>query len=574
MLEKNAADLVKRAGAAFGRRGVVDSLRQEIALQFAPALATFTSQITGGEDHYAHLFDPTGALMARELGDTLSSLLRPDGRKWFRTSVEGYGQLSTEGFRFFDLHSEITRGLLMERKAGFVRAGKMMDVLIALFGESTMTIEERHDPRDPGLLYRTWHPSKIAFEESAIGEPETHFRRFRMSAAQLCRRFERLPGAHVHADARKMADEKPDAEIEMLHVAIPEEDYEYRYRKRPRREEDVPRFVSLYIDQTNQHVVRETRARWSPYVTSRWQMVPGLPDGFSPAAMAALPASHRLQQMYIAVLEAAEKQADPPIIATADAIIGGEINLDSGGVTHVDKEYNERDGAALRTLQIGGDMRVALEAVRDARETMAQAFYINKLTMPSDRPQTAYEASLRFQEYIRGSLPIVAPLEDECNAQILSRIVDIGSEVGAYDSLYQQMGIPEELGSREIVFEFENPLRDAMRAEKQAVFQRMLELTGAAAQFDQSAPQAMHIGEALRDTLNTFGQSDWVASEDELEQARQAQQQQQQAMAAMQQARDGAAAAKDGAQAMAAGAQAAQGLDPAMLQQMMAGASV
>ena len=115
----------------------------------------------------------------------------------------------------------------------------------------------------------------------------------------------------------------PEQEFCVLHCIMPASDYAYIYRK-PLKNRP---WVSIYVDETNEHVMREKPARYNPYIVSRWQMVPGIPDGFSPPAMYALPINRRLQQMYLSVLENAQKQADPPHVAVASAILGGEINL-------------------------------------------------------------------------------------------------------------------------------------------------------------------------------------------------------------------------------------------------------
>lgn len=570
-MDNNAKDLVARGDAAFSRRSPVDSLRQEIALQFAPALATFTTNAFEGEDLYAHLFDPSGAIMGGEFSDLIGQLLRPDGRRWFRTTVEGVEEPTTEGRRFFDLHSGITRSLMEEPRAKFSRCAKQMDLMLALFGEAPISIEERLDPRDPGLRFRAWHPSTVAFVEDENGDPGTVFRKFDERARMLCRMFERMDGANMHPEAKKVAEESADAKLSIFHAVVPEDEYDYKYRRRPTWNSDEPRFVSLYIDRTNEHVIREKPTRWSSYVIPRWQMVPGLPDGFSPAAMMSLPISRRLQQMYIAILEAAEKSAAPPLIAYDDVITSGEIDLSSDGVTFVDREYDAKTGRPVEPIQIGGDMRVALEAVRDARETMVQAWKLNKLQMPSERPKTAYEASLLFQDFIRSALPIVAPLETECNTPILSRIVDIGTAVGAYDSLFEELGIPEELGGRDLRFEFSNPLRDAMEGEKRSAFEGMLQTAAMASEFDPSARGAMDIRTATRDVLNTFGQSKWVASEREQQIAAEQMEAQMREQAELAAAREAAAAAKDGAQAMQAGSQALGGpqASSALLRRLM-----
>ena len=117
---------------------------------------------------------------------------------------------------------------------------------------------------------------------------------------------------------------------------------------------------------------------------------------------------------------------------------------------------------ALAPLEIGGDMRVAYEAVRDARLTMASAWMIDKLTMNAEQPETAYAASLQFQEFIRNALPIIEPLENEMNTRLLDKVVEIGMLEGAYGPPEAMLEImPDGLGGADITYEFENPLRDA-----------------------------------------------------------------------------------------------------------------
>lgn len=559
-LDNNAVEICRQASDAFNRRISVDNFRQEVAENFAPHLATFQGSTFQGEDYGAHIIEPSGMMGARDLAGAKQSMTRPGGRSWFRCTVDNEDEYGVDVRRFFDWHTKVTWSLLFERKAFFHVAATQMDEHMVLFGEAPMSIESRHDPRDPGLFVRAYHPSGFAFSCDQFDRPDKFWRRFDMTARGLCQKFKNDPTASLHPDVDKMMKRDPDGKVHLVHCVMPAADYEYIYERKSKR--DMP-WVSIYIDEGNKHVIRERPARYSPYVVPRWQQV-GI-DGFSPAAMAALPIGRRLQQMYLSVLENAEKQADPPTVALSTAFRDGDPDLSAGGLIYADAQAETRADIdkMIRPLQIGGDMRVAYDAVKDARLTMAEAWFRDKLSMDAERPETAYAVSVAFQQYVRDALPVVGLLEAEENYQILDKIVEIGMAEGAYgppEYLLERM--PAELRGREVEFRFENPLRDAMEQEKVAAFQAAMEMTGAAAQLDPKAVTNFNVQKAHRDVLGTVRQSHWIYSEEEqrallarLEQARQ----EQQVMAALEQ---GAKSAKDmGAAVQSVGAVAPQGAE-------------
>jgi len=439
--------------------------------------------------------------------------------------------------------------MIYDRRSLFKKAAPQHNRMMSVFGESTTSIEERAGD-DPGLLFRAWHPASIAFDEDENGEVDTWYRKFTMSSRGMCAKFDGMQHATVHDEVKKTLEKSPDTKWEMYHIVMPARDYEYQTRKPAG---NLP-WASIYIDCKNNHVIREKPARYSIYYTSRWQMVPGLPDGFSPAAMTALGLNRRMQQMYLAILESAEKQADPPLLARPGALIDGEINLMSGHATYVDEEYDERQfGKPVEAIDIAGNMNTALETVRDARLTMAECWYINKLQMPS-RAKTAYETEQLVQEYIRANLPIVEPLEYEVNSRMLDKAVEIGMVAGAFGPAEFLLEImPEGLEGSDIHYAFENPLRDAIKTKKTTDYRQMLEMVAAGMQLDPDAKAEVNIPAALADAVGTLGQNHWVYNDEEKQAKLQAMQQEMQVMQAMQMAQQGGEAMKslgDGAASM------------------------
>ena len=64
---------------------------------------------------------------------------------------------------------------------------------------------------------------------------------------------------------------------------------------------------------------------------------------------------------------------NPPLVAT-EQVVRSDMALFAGGVTWVDKDYDERLGAALRPIEIKGDMRTGFQLRQDVREMLAKAF--------------------------------------------------------------------------------------------------------------------------------------------------------------------------------------------------------
>nr|VUD29884.1 Bacteriophage head to tail connecting protein [Raoultella sp. NCTC 9187] len=92
----------------------------------------------------------------------------------------------------------------------------------------------------------------------------------------------------------------------------------------------------------------------------------------------------------------------------------------------------------------------------DVRVMISQAFYLDKLTLPSSREMTAYETAQRVQEYIRQALPIFAPIEYEYSGDLCEITFSLLMRGEHSDSPHD---IPESLRGQDVQFTFESPLR-------------------------------------------------------------------------------------------------------------------
>jgi hypothetical protein len=301
--------------------------------------------------------------------------------------------------------------------------------------------------------------------------------------------------------------------------------------------------------------VLEEVAWWSPhYVIPRWQTVSGSQYAFSPAAVAALPDGRLIQAMTRTLLEAGEKHASPPMLAVQEAI-RSDIALFAGGITYVDSEYDERLGEVLRPLtQDKGGMPLAIEMQQDCRRMIAEAFYLNKISLPTRHPEmTAYEVGQRIQEYIRNALPIFEPMEHDYNGGICELTFDLMLRNGAFGPREQMPRALQELqasGQQPVHFKFKSPLHDVI---EQARGQKFLEAKAMIAEATALDPNAAHLPDAvtaLRDVLTSIGvPARWVRPEEEVEERAAAQNEHAEAQMKLQVMQQGADVAKTAGEA-------------------------
>lgn len=506
-MDNNAKELVKRSGRLFGRKQALDSLCQEIALQFYPERADFTEDRTLGDEFASHLFDGSPVMARRDLGNAFSSMLRPRGQPWFKARIGDDDLMEDQNVASFmdKIVTHRMRLAMYRAKSQFIRATKEADHDFAAFGNAILSVEPNRAL--DGLLYRCWHFRDCAWAEDAEGAVDTLFRTVpKMSARQIRQAF---PKAKLHRDIERALDKDPDKEFKIQHVMMPAADYEFSGPKPAGKQA----YASVYIDCDHQELLSEAGAYEFRYVVPRWQTLAGSPYAASPAAMVSLGDARMIQVMARVIMEAGEKSVDPPMKATEEAVRGG-INLYAGGITWVDKGYDERLGLALEPIPLGKNVSLGVDMLDRTRMIIQEAWYLNKLTLPS-QAKTAYETQQLVQEFIRAAIPLFEPMETNYNAPLLDMTASIMVRMGAFGN---PEDMPETLRGADIEFEFSNPLQDAIEKNKYNQALMAVEATVALAQLDQKAINNLDVQRIHRDAVSGIGApADWLKSEDDVE---------------------------------------------------------
>lgn len=497
-----AKELIDLGDRLYTKRAPLLSFWQEIAENFYPERADFTRMHTLGEDFAEHLMDSYPVLMRRELGNSISAMLRPRDRPWFKTTtLDDALDEDEENARFLDYLTMTTRRRIYDPRSQFIRATKEGDHDFVTFGQTLLSIEESQD-RDH-LFFRSFHLKSSVWLENKMKVIDHLHRKDEMAARNMKAEFGE---AKLHETIKKACEKEPDREFPIRHIVLPAHEYDYTGKGSKTKNNKRLPFVSIYIDVENCKVLREGGFAQFPYCIPRWHTISGWQYAFSPATVIALPDGRLAQQMARILLESGEKAVDPPAVAKMEAV--REANIAAGALTWVDIQHDEKLSEAFQLLDFKGDMRTGFAMRADLREMLTKAFFLDKLNLPPAEggdKMTAEEVRRRLEEFVRSALPLFEPMEVEYNTQILDKAFATLLNMNAFDF----SEAPAALSDSNLSWQFESPIQAASSRLAVSQFTESLQLIGAATQAGiTSVP--VDLEAALRDALRATAKAKWI----------------------------------------------------------------
>lgn len=522
MADSRARNALKIGDDLFSKKRQVDSLWEEIALNFYPEQADFTTVRDHGEEYADHLFSSVPALARRELGNVLFLFLYSRATKKFSIHVEDEDLDQRDDVRkYLETLSDIQWRAMYDPLAGFARDRKQTAHDFAAFGNSVTKFGL--NIAGDGLLYRNYHLRDNAWSENAEGNIDANHRNWKPTARQLMAQFPET----VSADVRKAFEKDPEQQFACRHVVLPGRLYDFKSRSG----RTFP-FVSLYVERESETVLEETGLNSFCYNIPRWSTVPNSQYGLSMATSLLLPDGRTMQAVVRTIREAGEKYTDPPMLAVTEAI-RGDIALYAGGVTTADIEYDERLGEVLRPItQDKGSLPVGMEIAAALQEDIRHGFFLDKIQLPSaGTDMTAFEIRRRLEEHIRGQAPIFDPIEEQVSP-LYESTFEIMSRQGSFS--FQDM--PEELQGRTLRYKFRSPLTDMQDVNEAETYLDVRDrILAPTAQFDPAQLENVDWTEATRDAMRAAGwKAKWFKDKGAVQKRRQQMDQQAQAEKAAQ----------------------------------------
>lgn len=474
----------------FATQNLMLPVWQTLSEHFYPQRADFLIERAIGTEFSDHLIDSTPILFARDLGNSLHAMLR-DG-DWFELAIDG-GEPGHQEKVWLEWASDRHRRLMEAKGSGFVRAMKQGDFDYVILGQCVQSVELNRQRN--GYLFRNWHLRDVAWWDDETGSPCGFVRKWQPT----CRDLEQTFGASRLHDkiGEKLSRNKYFETVNVRHYVIPGDMLGATH--------GLP-YTSVFLDCDNDHIIEQRGIRYKYYIVPRFQTMAGSPYAYSMASVIALPNARMLQAMTHTILEAAERLARPPIIAT-EQVVRSDVDLSPDGITWVDREYDERLGAALRTLD-GGQSRagwpVGDAARQDTVEILRSAFYINKISMPpADRGRmTATEVAERMKQFRRENLPLFAPIVSDYNGQLCEVSFELGMAAGFFGSRYD---IPEGLQGQSVDFRFNSPLTATEGEERMLLFSQTSQILRESAELDPGVKHNVDFDRAFRDAVTGVG---------------------------------------------------------------------
>lgn len=508
-MKSRVRDLVAQGDRLFSKRSMLHSHWQDIAMNFCPNRAEFTTTRQIGEEYASHLMTGRPILAHRDLSNSLSAMLRPRGQPWFHART-GEERINTDASakQWLDAKADVMRRIIYDPRAQFTRATKQGDHDFTAFGQTVISVDI--NAAGNGLLYRSWHLRDVAWCENDELVIDVVHHNWKHEARALLKKF----GGTVSSAVKTVADKEPYREFKCRRIIMPADQYDLSADKQPKNKARFP-FVSIMVDCENDTILEEVPARRVPYVIPRWVTVAGSQYAHSPAVVVALPDARLLQQISLTLLEAGQKAVDPPLKATREAIVGG-VNVYAGGITWVDAEYDEKMGPALeRLMDRPGELNWGEHREDKIERVIQEAFFLNVINLPEASQgdkMTAYETQERVKEYIRRALPLFEPMEVEYNGGLCEMTWNLAMDLNAFGS-FEDM--PQILRGREIQWQFASPLQDANERVKSQQFQESASLLAMAAQIDPSVRADFNVSQAFRDALGGVAPAAWVVPQEE-----------------------------------------------------------
>ncbi|MDR3191615.1 MAG: head-tail connector protein [Treponema sp.] len=283
---------------------------------------------------------------------------------WQKLGLENAEQLDLYGVKDWleaverVLYAEFNRSNLYKQVPGMIASA-------AAYGHGVMLIDE--DVGNSRLRFTSLSVPELYLDTNEYDEVETVYRRFTMTLGNAARFFglENLAGnlRQDHEDRRKRNNE-----ITVIHAVYRREDYD---EEKPDAKH-MP-FASLYIDEGNDHLIRESGYREFPYAVFVWDKIGGAAYGESPAIYA-LDDIRLLNLAEESRIKIAQMSAEPAM--NVPSTMKGSENVVPRGYN-----YYENPEEVMSVIQTGENYPISLEVVASIEDRIKDWFHVDFFLM-------------------------------------------------------------------------------------------------------------------------------------------------------------------------------------------------
>ena len=308
MINEELKALLKRFDYVEDQRDTWNTHYQELADFMLPRKAEIVKRRSKGEKRMEQIFDGTALQAVDLLASSLHGMLTSGASPWFHLDVKDTDINRDDDVREW-LQDTSMRMMRLFNQSNFETEVHELYVDLVVFGTGCMFIEMGEDNQ---LRCSTRHISEFYIQEDLHGMVDTVYRKYESSAKAAVQRFgEENVGDHIS----KVFKKNPEEPVEILHIVTPR-----MTRDITKRDNVNMPFASVYVCNKTQMILSEGGFEEMPFIVPRFLKSTGEIMGRSPA-MTALPDVKMLNLMSKTIIQAAQKQIDPPLLVPDDGFM-------------------------------------------------------------------------------------------------------------------------------------------------------------------------------------------------------------------------------------------------------------
>lgn len=417
--EKRQADIetrkrkLQRWAALKTERSSRDPVVKDIARVMLPRNTRFHSSDRNkpGTQHH-EIYDSSGMTAVQLAASGLITSAMPQSSPYFKLEDANPDLNENKDVQlWYEDATELAHEVI--RRSNFYKhAPEACKEIIAL-GQGCLLVDEDYEDV---VRYKLVTFGEYCIAEDHKGEPDTFYREFDMTAAQVVAKFGE---DRCSLRVRDLAKNQPDSWVTILHAIEPREQYD------PEKADDrnMP-WSSCYIEvgggEADAGLLSESGFDHFPVLVPRWGGISTYGNGPGDDA---LPFVLSLQLLELDAARVANKLADPPM-KKGPAMKNREVEGDAGGETW------DADGEGVEPVYVPHHSAVEVLRLKQAeyRQQVREILHVDKFLMLNDAAQAT--GSKQMNQMLVGELrdekmTILGPFVENLNGGLIGKNVEI-----------------------------------------------------------------------------------------------------------------------------------------------------
>jgi len=438
--EKRVSDILDRMGELEDRRDDWEDDWKEITRYALPRRGDWDSETSGRGKKRAIIYDATAVNAVHTAAEGLQGYITSPTTPWFKLQAKNPQIKDHPLLRRYLQKVEAVLYDILSRSNFYDVISEVFQDGIAI-GTSTLYIEQ--DMIEDRLVFSARHPKEIYIAENRYGRIDTVYRRVRMTAREILKRF---PDGDYDDEFKANAEDAPYEEHDVIHAVFPHEDRDvYRIDSKNMK------FHSVWILEGESALLRESGYDSFPYIIWRYRKNTDEWYGRGPAHEA-LPTILAAQNLGKTMIEAAQKSVNPPMMIPAELRARG-VRLHPGALNPYDTTGQEiKKIDQMGNYPIGRDREEALQ--NKIKEQFNVDFFL-MLSRSAGENLTATQVREMAAEKAAILGAVVGRLTSELLNPMFDRVFDLCEDAGWLPQIPPQL---KQLAGAEIEIDYIGPL--------------------------------------------------------------------------------------------------------------------